>query len=648
MKPMKIQAWSNDDYRRNCNQRLQYAKTYRKNLCEERWSENERLMYYAALNEQSSHATIEELEGGTDEDFDVEIRDVALNFIFRDVRYMHAQMSANPPTIKVIPGSVDADDEERAEAADLTARWAREEYDLHEVSDNRNLKTLTKGTGYIRWLWDATLGRMLKFGEEDGLGKDEFVMSGDLRVYSPSTWAIWLDPDARTQSEVKWYFEEIQLSIEEAQMRWPEYADKIKALSTTPASKKWRFWTGEESRSDRGQNQVSVYVYVEKGLPVNGMQGRYCMMLEGDDGCILECGANPNADAGLGLDILTDIDVEDQVYGKSIIEYLDKVQAVIQAIDANALQNIAAHNTIRMYVSDDAEVDDEGVTNSSVDVIRGKPGQQPNFIAPPALMPDAWKFRDQLFQGSREISMINESMLGQSSRETSGYTTQLQVNQGNMGRRRLFNKFARSTKNIFWGLLGEIIENWTEPRLVRVLGVERAYEAKTFQGSDIEGNWDIFSEYGQNFSLDPNTARDQIMQLMPLFEKIPGFDYRSLVDAVRLNVMDNFVDKLALAKRKQRKVFKKMIHNFDKYGVSAYIKPEELEDHENMIVYGRVFVMTTEYEVLDKGLRGLIDQHIKEREQIVAQKMAEAQQAQAPAQGAPQAAPQGLPPGMAM
>jgi len=651
----KITAWSEGDFRKNCGQRRRYAMDYRKNLVEAQWRINELIYYNKELESQrNTTVTAADLETSDDDDFGVSVRDVAINYVFRDVRYMHAQMSANPPTVKVIPASVDANDEERAESADLFCRWAREEHDLQEVVDSRNLKTLTKGIGYIRPIWDSTLGDVMLFGEEDGLKKDELIMSGDFKVYSPSSWDIWLDPDAKTPhgkaDGVVWFFEKISVPVDYAGMRWPEHTEAIKTHATSGKSGAWKFWgRDEEKKNTQGVPSVDVFIYTEKGMATNGMRGRYCAMLGDSEDTILEHGENPNPDASLGLDILTDIDVEDRVYAKSIIEYLDNIQSVIQSLDANTLQNLVAHNTIRMYVTDEAEINDEGVTNSGVDIIRGAPGQAPQFLQPPSMMPDGWRFRDQLNAGRGEVSMINEAMLGQSSRETSGFTTQLQVNQGNMGRRRLFNKFSASTKHVYKMLLAEAIQNWDDARLVKVLGEERAYMSRELRGADIDGGYDLIAEYGQNFSLDPNTARDQLMQLMPLFEKIPGFDYHSLVEGIRLNVMDNFVDKFGLARRKQRKIFKKMIHSFEKAGVSAYIKPHQKEDHQNMINYGNVFIMTSEYENLDDGLKKLIDQHVSEREDILATRAADAAKAAAPAPGpAGPPMPPGLPqlPGM--
>lgn len=641
---LKIQAWAEEDFRKHLPPLLKYYKAYRKETCEEQWRQNEEVMYNAALG-RGSHGsvTIEDLEGSGEDENDVSVRDVAINYVFRDIKYMHALMSANPPTIKVIPNSVDAKDEDSAEAADLTSRWAREKYKLQEVHDNRNLKVLTKGTGYIRTVWDTTLGDILKFGKEDGLPDNCLVMSGEIRVYSPSTWNVWIDPDAEDLEGVKGYFELVTMPMEEAIMRWPEYEDELKSAGegNKGHNKKGFFGSRDSGKEHRGRNTVDIYIYTEKGMAINGKKGRYAAMLEHDDGCILEFGANDNPNAGLGLDILTDIDVEDQVYGKSIIEYLDRVQMVIQSLDANSLANIAAHNTIRMYVSNDSDINDEALSNSELDVIRGEPGHAPQFLPPPSLMPDAWRFRDQLHQGSREMSGINESMLGEASRETSSYTTQTHINQGNMARRRLFNKAAASTKNIYMMILSLIVENWTEKRQVKVLGDERAYQIKHLSGNDIDGGWDIIAEYGQNFSLDPNTARDQIMQLFPMFEKIPGFDYASLADAVRLNVMDNYVDQFRLAKRKQRRIFKEMIRAFKQLGTEAYIEPQKMENHEQMLAYCRIFVMTEEYDNLDEMLQGLIDKHIEAREKIIADLTVAAQQAQMPpaAPGAPPGPP---------
>jgi hypothetical protein len=631
---LRVQSWSEADFRSNLTKRLAYAKSYRKRR-EEQWATNEEIYYNAALNEGSSvNISSEDLEAAdATDDMELSVREVAINYVFRDIRYMHSQMSASPPTVKIIPTSTDTEDEERADAADIAARWAKEHYLVPSVVDQRNLKTLTKGTGYLRYSHDSTLGKVIEFNEESG----ELLMSGETRLYSPSTWKIWLDPDAccsdvNAINGPRWFFEQVDMSFEEAAMRFPKYVDELKKASApkTTASR-FKFWGGEKEERG-GEDKISVFFYAERGEALNGMKGRQAYMLE--DGCILDCGALEHPAAKLPLDILTDIDVEDEPYGKSIIEYLAAVQAMIQSLDANTLRNVAAHAVIRMYKDSNTTLSDDALSNDGLDIIEGD-GPPPTFLNPPSQLPDAWKLRDQLYQGSRDVSMINEAMLGQASRETSGFTTQLQVNQGNLGRRTIFNKFTYSTKNLFSNLLALMIENWDEPRTLQVLGVERAYEVHVFRNTDLDGGWDIIAEYGQNFSLDPNTARDQVMQLMPLFEKIPGFDFRSLVDVIRLNVMDNFIDHLAVAKRKQRKIFKTMIRAHESEGSMAYIKPRELEDHENMLAYCREFVMSNEYDVLEKETKELIDTHIRDRENIVADLTAKATPPQAPVAAMP-------------
>ena len=648
--PFKIQSWDEAAFKKNLVPRLAHAKKYRKDLCEDTWKSAE-LCYYNASLQPAAQAQInyEDLASIPEDDLDGLSREVAINYIYRDVKYMHAQMSSNPPTVKIIPNGTDLDDEDRADAADIVCRWAGEQFNLQEVADDRNLKTLTKGTGYIRYTWDATLGRILAFGPdpEHGLEEDEFLMSGDHRIYSPSTWNIWLDPAAKSSDPqapngVRWFFELIEMPLEEANLRFPDKKEEMKKLATGKTSgRSWKFFSGGDNKAATSgdEDRVEVYLYIERGEAVNGMKGRQAYMLE--DGCILEFGANENPIADLGLDILTDIDVEDQVYGKSIIEYLESIQQMIQTLDANTLRNIAVHGNIRMACHTDTEFDDETITDDSVDIIRYSGQMPPTFLNTPAQMPDAWRLRDQLHAGSREVSMINEAMLGNTSRETSGYTFQSQINAGNLGRRRLFNKYTISTKRLFrWGVLAIAIENWTEDRVIRVLGLERStIEEHAFSSTDIDGGWDVQAAYGQSFSLDPSTARDQIMQMMPLFEKLPGFDFRALVDAIRMNVMDNFVDHMALAKRRQREIFKKMIRSYTDRDTAQYIEPRELEDHANMITYCRQYTMSAEYNRLDDDLKSIIDQHIKAREDIVAEQVAATSQAPPGAPAGPPQAP---------
>lgn len=116
-------------------------------------------------------------------------------------------------------------------------------------------------------------------------------------------------------------------------------------------------------------------------------------------------------------------------------------------------------------------------------------------------------------------------------------------------------------------------------------------------------------EYGASLSLDPTTRRQEILTMMPLFEKA-GISPRTQLQLLKLNELEGMYDIVQMAEDRQREIFEEMIAK------DIYIPPRELQDHTNMLSYAYNFLMTSEFKYLAANHQALVERHIKEREQI--------------------------------
>jgi hypothetical protein len=226
-------------------------------------------------------------------------------------------------------------------------------------------------------------------------------------------------------------------------------------------------------------------------------------------------------------------------------------------------------------------------------------------------MPQMGQLRDRLKAGGDDMAGVNESMMGEMSRETSGFSLQYATNQGNMIRRRLFNKYVLFVEDIFKAYLNLVRKYWDESRIISVLGKEKAFETMDIKGADIDGGYDLVVEYGASLSLDPSTRREELLQLMPLFEKA-GVDNKTILAMMKLNELEGLYDIMQLASDRQSEIFTEMVMK------NRYIAPRELEEHKGMLEYAYRYVMTAEFKHMDEDQKVLIEQHIKDREQLAA------------------------------
>lgn len=662
---IKLSTWTDDKAKIEISKKWKHCLDARSPQ-EDRWIKNEKSVY--STNSIQNMAFLQtSLESNFNTGMpgvDGSNADVSIAYTMKNFRFIHAQMSSNPPSVAMRPSSSDQEDHRKADAADRIVRWALRHYSLQEKVDQLTLHTLLYGTGVLKTVWDSTRGDIIEFDPK----LDEIKLEGDIAVTVPFIWNIFIDPDAKSIDEIKYVIERIYMDYEEACVRWPEKQDQLKKARIE--KKDQSVHTNRESvLSNDRYNSVELLEYWETGLPSNAYLGRFCVTTS--DGEVIEscrpspfrfkqAGATSKIEASdlpdamkeeklkripeqayLPFHILTDIDVPNTVWGKSAVEYAAQLQENLNRLDSATLDNIQAHGVARLIIPESADIADDGLSNSAWDVTKISGAQPPYFMKPPELMPDMTAMRVNHVQGIDTVFGVNENMFGNQSREQSGASMQYATNQGNMIRRRIFNKYVLTVESVYKAILNLVRKHWTTQRTISVLGKEKALEAIDIKGMDVDGGFDVVGEYGTTLSLDPITRQQQVQTLQPLFKEA-GVPARTSLRMMKLAELDSMYDKLDLAGDRQKEIFDEMI------ATQVYIRPKPYRDHENMIAWALEYFMTSEYEMLPDEVQLLCEQHIQERAAVAAQEktgMAGGQaQAPAPAPMGAAPAPEAMPP----
>ncbi len=330
---------------------------------------------------------------------------------------------------------------------------------------------------------------------------------------------------------------------------------------------------------------------------------------------------------------MTYVDVPKQLYGKSTIEYCIPLQDMLNKVDSSAVDAIQAHNVVRMVLTDNADVDDEKISNSSWDWVTVKGGMQnkPSFVNPAQLMSETWMVRNNAAMGIQDLFGINDSQLGVQKREQSAVSQQTAIEQGTLIHRRLFKKYERLTYNVYQNVLELVQKHWTLPQTVTIVGKENAFESKEFMGADIARGYDLKCEYGTSLPLDPNLRREALMLLKPTILEA-GMSSKQFLQYLKLNDMEGIFDIMELSAERQREVFEEMIAKLEEKmpPEEAYIAPESGEEHKGRLDYAYTYVETTDFKYLPKIAKELIRQHITERETMLAADIAKKNASPAP------------------
>jgi hypothetical protein len=622
----KLVTWSPEEAKKELARRLSYAGDARRRF-EKDWLEAEAILFTTrAYGNQAdvniSHDTAVAMGVS---DVDQGSSDYNINYAHKNWRFICSQLASNPPAIIARPQSSDFSDRRKADAADRLSRYAKTQYLLQEFFELGINNNQTYGTAITKVMWDTEKGEPIDFDEK----AEEITLTGDISVSNISPWNFFIDPDASTWEEVKFVFEKVMMPYEEACFRFPDAKETLKKFRMQEQGE-----NGEGKSTNLTKNfydVVEVYQYWEKGLAYNGFIGRMCWCTK-DGSLVTPVAPNPYRFAppkskGLGLPeektgnqrfsvatlpyhVFTDGDLPGHVWGKANILYATPLQDLHTRLYNNIVNAIQAHGIPRLILPEGADIGEETITNSPWDIIRiTGSGQDPRFMEPmavPAVVSDLVTLTKL---GIDDMSGVNESMFGKQSREQSGFSMQYATSQGNLIRQRVFNKYRAYVESVYKGILNLIRKYWTDERTIHVLGKEKAFESIDISGADIDGGFDLVVEYGSSLSVDPTARREEVFTLLPLFKEA-GIDIRTLLSLLKLNDLEGAYDRVTMAADRQREFFDEMI------ATDVYIKPEELQDHKNMLAFAYDYLMSAEFKYLKPEHKKLIEQHVKEREAL--------------------------------
>lgn len=635
---LQVVIWDDARTKKEISRRWRHC-TEARIFHEEKWIRNERSVYATSSTQNMSY-----LQTSLESNFNIGLpgidgsnADMNIGQTFKNFRLIHAQMSSNPPSVVMRPTNSDQENHRKADAADRAVRYSIRRYSMQERQDQTTLQTLLYGSGCTKTTWDANLGDILSYTKDSrGL---EVTLSGDISVTVPFMWNVFIDPDAKCVPEIRYIIERLYIDYEEACLRWPEHAERLKAARVEKSSSPHNRGRDTQLQNDH-YNCVELLEYWETGLPVNGYLGRYCITT-GEGDVIEPCRPSPfrfkqagavsriegredmtddqkeasiealPETARLPYHFLTDIDIPNMPWGRSFIEYAAQQQETLNKLDSARIDNIQAHGVARLVIPESADIADDGLSNSPWDVTKISGAQPPYFMQPPQLMPDMTAARQDLVSAIDSVSGVNESMFGQQSREQAAAAMQYATNQGNMVRRRLFNKYVLYVESMYKAILDLVRKHWTTSRIIQVVGKERALESIELSGADIDGGYDVVGEYGVSLSLDPITRRQEILTLQPMFEKA-GVPPRTSMKMMKLNELEGMYDELDLADIRQKEIFDLMI------ATGQYIPPKKYRDHVNMIAYAMRYFMTQEFDSLPDNLQQLCERHTEERAHLAA------------------------------
>jgi hypothetical protein len=622
------------DYERQLEQEFHAARVSRERW-EEEWRRNEVSLLDTGLEDGAlrySPSSLAGVQSGIPESQnDASDNFMGLNLSARNAQLLHSQLTSNAPIMATIPQSKDREDREAATGHEKALQHIREVHNTQNWISLGTLQMFYYGTGCVKQIFDSSLGAY------DVSAEGTIKPIGDIKLSVPSMWDIWFDANARTSSEVKIVWERLHFDYDTAKAFFGEEACGI--LATT------KDVVVEDPNNGLLLNYfhgtVEVYERWEIGTPGNKYRGS--LIYHTKDGRILKEMANPckfrmfpkSASsskvrvARLPYTIFTYEDIPGSAYGRSPAAKCNRAQRILNACVNNMIATARNMGTPRLMVARDSVAGGASLTDDSIQVIdlQLSAGATATGSQFPAVLQGANTSQDmKIIVEKCEMHIneqwgINDALLGKQGRETQGITLQLSLQQGNLIRERMFDKYVAALKDFAQLSLSYAVDSWTENKWKLILGREDEGLLASCLEADVEGGYSIFIERNMLIALDPISRQEQLLRLFPILVDA-GMDKTYLIRLFKIADHKGIYDVLEQADTRAK-------HNIQYIRDNNGELPKiyKYEKHINICAYLQEFINTVEFEGLPENIKDAINQLIDMRMQLEAQKMTQGSEA---------------------
>jgi hypothetical protein len=617
------------DYEIWLGDQLKSAKFARQRW-EEEWGKNEMSLY----DNGDSTATIQSTgsqSGSTDAApearNDAALNFMALNLNARNAGLIQSQLISNVPAMMAIPANdKDRTDREAAQAHERALMFLKEEKNWGGWIGLSLMTLVTYGTCTIKQIMKDSAGGY----DYDSEGK--ITPIGDITYSVPSVWDIWFDPNATSALTVNKVWERLHFDYESAKSYFGEEASRM-LCNYAPGEQRILLEGSQLPVYFTGT--VEVYECWITGCAADNFKGK--LIYHTSDGRILKIQDNPCKfnmfpkakstkkirAARLPYNILTYEDIPGSSYGRSPAAKCYRAQAVLNQCAAVVLQTAKNMGTPKVMTTT-AVVNRGTLTDDNVQVIEIDPsggdmgggGSFPAVFQAANTSNDIKVIIEEMKTHINDQWGINDALLGKQGRETQGVTMQVSIQQGNLVREWLFDKYVKYLKDIAALSLAYAVDYWTEDKWKLVLGKEdSASLLKSAMQADVESGYTIHLERNMLIALDPISRQEQLLRLKDVFSEA-GLDKRYYVRLFRLADFRGIYSQFDYA------------DNRGKRQIDYVIKEKKLptiykhEDHIGIAAYVTKFINSFEFEELKDEEKILLDQLVDKHLEIESQKMA--------------------------
>lgn len=499
--------------------------------------------------------------------------DLTANRVSRLVKYR--------PAVAIMPNSNEHQDKISAKTTKslLDNIWYQENFDS-KITPEVAVTAAVKGEAYLWIDWNPNKGDLhpdspkegnpvvLK-GEngeplkgEDGkeLTVDRPVRVGDVEYEVIHPEHVFLQPQDKLD-KVEYCFRMICMSVDDAKVKYPKAADKIKANVDKYKSYQWL-------KSLDIIEPVVIWEFYHKRTESLD-KGRTVVFT---DSAVLDSSKGKFNHGELPFERVTDIDEPGKLHG---ISFFETVKALTSTY--NNLTNMIVRNNYLvshpkwMLPAGSAKI--EALAND-ITIVQYKGPTPPQLAVASPTPPEVYNFMKQVKEEFQQISGVFGVSRGEPPPGIKAGVALQFLNEQESERHNLsvlkWNDFIKRVAKKTLAVCGDYYDI-SDQRMVRVVGKNNSWQLKFFDKANLNKPYDIKV---QNSSALPDSKAARMQTVMDLNKEFPGMlPQEQVVELLDLGKSDEFVDQVTSAVRTAEAENESLLS-----GEEAKL-PEEYENH---------------------------------------------------------------------
>ena len=553
------------------------------------------------------------------------VRKIVVNHLFDLTQNRISRLIKFKPAVAILPTNDEHGDKVSAKATEQLLRhiWYLENFEGDLAPEMATVSNIM-GESYLFVTWDPDKGDKNPNSPEEGekiplldsngsqqkddmgnpIWVDQPVMVGDVCYEVVAPYRVYLQKKDKLRDSEYCFVRKV-FTVEEARLRWPDAADKIKA---SEEAHEFDF----ETLTDRKLvNEVVVWEFFHrssKGMP----KGRHMVFTM--DGILLN-EELPYSHGKLPFVRLTDIDIPGHTHGVSFFETVKGVTSTYNNI-TNLIQKsvVLASHPKWMMPKGAARLEQLG---NDITIVQYQGPTPPQLVQSNPVAPVLFKYREDLKEEFQQISGVFGVSRGEPPAGVKAGVALQFLNEQESERANIqilkWNEFVRQVAIMTIAVAGDYYDT-TDERMVRVLGKNNEWMTEFFDASNLSKDYDIRI---QNSSALPQSKAARTQTILDLSERFPDMlPNERVLDMLDLAQSDKFVDEITVAVRSAEAEDEIIMRGDSTAGV------KEWEDH---LAHWKVHVKTLQQfstkEQTPLNIQKRLMDHIKVHEMWMDQKM---------------------------